>query len=412
MFIFGERMLPNKKMIERQIVASYFSERGVLLGSALDKFLAFVYSIKRSKLNVSGGQKYKRILILESHLIGDVVMGLPAYRAIREKYYDSEIIFWGNEWGKKLLSDQNIFDKFFVNRIPWSVYDYSLFNLRQLFSQLRRLRKLNIDIALDFRGDIRNIFLLYKTGAHRRVSYNFTGGKYWLTDIVPYPKNYHIIDRDLKVASFIGAESKQAIPKLNVPEIKIGKARRYLDKMGMKKIAFLHPGASQPKRVWCPDRFAAVVNHLNIKGYTPVLLSAPSDDTVAETIVSLCKSTPHILRTGLENIPAYLSCGELFIGMDSGIAHIAAAVGINVIMLFGPQLPAVSSARGEGIIKIIIKGDFECRPCPKTICDRGNACMKAVQVGDVIEAVDEIEKVQCGNFPENYGCFHHNSLFE
>jgi heptosyltransferase-2 len=383
-----------RKTIDKPKVAKiYFNKKRLVFMSILDKLLSFLYSFKHSSPINHDCKQYDKILILESHLIGDVIMGMPAYRAIRKRFFDSELIFWGNRWGKDLLEDQQLFDKFFITCIPWSTYDYSLSNLMRLFSQIRQLRRLKIDIALDFRGDIRNIFLLRLIKAKRRISYDFTGGAYWLTDIVTPPENYHIIDRNLKVAEFIGAENKQLIPKLSVPQTKVSTAQKFFNKIGLKKIVFLQPGASQPKRFWVSERFSQVADYLNGKGYSPVLLCGPSDKTVVESIRNGCQNPPNVLSVPLADIPAYLACGEAFIGLDSGIGHVAAALGKNVIMLFGPQLPTISSARGDGMIQIIIRGDFECRPCAKAICDRNNACMKAIQVEDVIEAIDEIENV-------------------
>jgi len=320
-------------------------------------------------------------------------MGIPAYRAIRQKFLDSKLIFCGNRWGKDLLKDQELFDKFFITRIPWSTYDYSLSNLRRLFSQIRQLRKLKIDIALDFRGDIRNIFLLRLIGARRRVGYDFTGGAYWLTDIVPAPGKWHLIERNLNVVRYLGAENGKDVPSLRVPEAKIQAAKKYFDSRDLDNIVFLHPGASQPKRLWPPERFARIVEYLDNKGYSPVLLSPPNNKSMVESIKNNCRITIPVLSVRLSDIAAYLACGEAFIGLDSGIGHIAAALGKNVIILFGPQPPSIACPRGSGKIATVIKGDFACRPCHKQVCDLNNACMKAIQVEDVIESIDEIENV-------------------
>lgn len=152
----------------------------------------------------------------------------------------------------------------------------------------------------------------------------------------------------------------------------------------------LHPGASQPKRLWLLDRFAYVIDYLHDKEYSPVLLCGPSDHTIVELIKSKCKMPPHVLSIPLEDIAAYLACCEIFIGMDSGIAHIAAAVGIDAIVLFGPQQPALTAPRGNALIQIIRKGDFACRPCDGAACQYNNACMKAIKEEDVIEAVEQL----------------------
>ncbi len=371
----------------------YFNKKRRLSLRLLDRFLTFIYAFRCLRAVNGSLSECKKVLILESHLIGDVIMGLPAYRAIRERFRDCELIFWGNQWGQELLQDQGLFDSFFITRIPWSTYDYSFSNLRRLCSQVRQVRKLGIDLALDFRGDIRNIFLLRLTRARRRISYDFTGGSYWLTDIVPRPESGHIVDRNLKVAAFIGAASNQSIPTLSVPHTKVRIAREYFDKTGLQRIVFLQAGASQPKRLWASERFGQVADYLQEKGYSPVLLCGPSDTSVVEAIKKECRpSSCHVLSVALKDLPAFLMCGTAVIGLDSGIAHIAAALGKNVIMLFGPQLPSITSARGGGMIQVIMKSGFECRPCHEAVCGRDNACMRAIQVADVTEAIEKLEK--------------------
>ncbi|MHA2315827.1 MAG: glycosyltransferase family 9 protein, partial [Candidatus Hermodarchaeia archaeon] len=235
--------------------------------------------------------------------------------------------------------------------------------------------------------------LLRLIGARRRVGYEFTGGAYWLTDIVPAPGKWHLIERNLNVVRYLGAEDGKDGPSLLVPEEKIQAAKKYFDSRDLDNIAFLHPGASQPKRLWPPERFARTVEYLYNKGYSPVLLSPPNDKSIVESIKNNCRITIPVLSVRLSDIAAYLACGEAFIGLDSGIGHIAAALGKNVIILFGPQSPSIACPQGRGKIGKVIKGNFTCRPCHKRFCDLNNACMNAIQVEDVIEAIDEIENV-------------------
>jgi len=387
------KVLTNKADNKHKIAKVYFNKKWLVFVNLLDTFLSFLFAFKQPRPINHNGQQHKTILMLESHLIGDVIMGLPAYRAIREKFANAELIFWGNKWGKDLLEDQQLFNKFFIARIPWSTYDYSLSNILMLISQIRQLRRLQIDLAIDFRGDIRNIFLLRLIGARRRVGYDFTGGAYWLTDIVPAPGKWHLIERNLNVVSYLGTENGEDVPSLRVPEAKIQAAKKYFDNQGLRNIVFLHSGASQLKKLWPPERFARTVEYLDNKGYSPVLLSPPNDKSIVESIKNNCRITLPVLSVRLSDIAAYLACGEAFIGLDSGIGHIAAALGKNVIILFGPQLPSIACPRGSGKIGKVIKGDFACRPCHKQVCDLNNACMKAIQVEDVIQAIDEIKNV-------------------
>lgn len=368
----------------------YFNKKWFRVLKIADKILSFLYRI----IGQTQPQKviphhYKTILIMESHLIGDIIMSLPAYYAIRESFPNAIIIFWGNKWGQELLSGQNLFNKFIITKIPWAVYDYSFSAIFKLLSQAIKLRKMRVDLAIEFRGDIRNIFSLYLTKARKRVSFNFTGGSYWLTDIASAPKSLHIVDRNLSLIREMGIKIKHSLPKLKIADDKLEEANKYLKGKGDGEIIFIHPGASQRKRIWSDEKFASVINFLHYMGYTVFLTCGPQDKDLIDKIKNTCKIKPHILSIPLTLLPAYLSFGKLFIGTDSGIAHIAAALGKNVLVLFGPQLPSLTAPRGEGTTQVIIKDGFDCRPCSDSFCPYNNKCMNAIEFDDLKNAIEQ-----------------------
>jgi len=385
--------MASKFQSSNEVAKNYFNTKRFGILKSIDKILSFIYSFLNSfRSNKKVAHEYKRILILESHLIGDVIMGLPAYQAIRENYSGAKLIFWGNKWGEDLLAEQGIFDDFIIAKIPWAVYDYSLPTLFKLFSQAIKLRKLNVDMALDFRGDIRNIFLLYLTGAKRRVSYDFTGGTYWLTDVVSLSEGLHIIDRNLNLLRCIGVQVKHITPKLQVWPNKVEDAKKYFKEKGYKKVVIIHPVASQKKKFWMPERFAHIIDFLQNEGFTPVLVCGPKDNDFIYKIKDKCEFKPDVLAVSLKDLPGYLSCCEFFIGIDSGIAHMAAALGKNAVVLFGPQLPLLTAPRGDGNIQVIIKGEFECRPCSGDLCKyNNNSCMEAIEIEDIKNVVHKMK---------------------
>lgn len=384
--------MASKYQSNNEVTKNYFNTKRFGILKLIDKILSFIYTflnLFRSSKTVS--HEYRKILILESHLIGDVIMGLPAYQAIRESYPGARLIFWGNKWGEDLLAEQGIFDDFFITKIPWAVYDYSFSTLFKMLSQAVKLRKLNIDMAIDFRGDIRNIFLLYLTGAKRRVSYDFTGGTYWLTDVISISESLHIVDRNLTLLRHIGVPVKNTTPRIQILPNKLEVAQRYFNEKGYKKVVFIHPGASQKKRLWMPERFAHIIDFLQNEGFTPVLVCGPKDNDHIYKIKDRCEFKPDVLSVSLRDLPDYLSCCEFFIGIDSGVAHMAAALGKNVVVLFGPQLPLLAAPRGESHIQVIIKGEFDCRPCPGDSCMHNNACMEAITTEDIKNVVHKMK---------------------
>ena len=185
----------------------------------LDFLARFIFRIGRDEKNVLHQPLHdlspKKILFIESHLIGDVVMAIPALQALRARADPSHITLVAGPWAKDLLGNQDLVDEFVETRFPWSAYDYSILNIKSLLTVLRKLRRTHWDVGIDCRGDIRNIFFLYFTGAKRRVSYNFTGGEYLLTDVIrDVPHLEHIIDHNLNVATQLGCTNMSNEPTL------------------------------------------------------------------------------------------------------------------------------------------------------------------------------------------------------
>jgi ADP-heptose:LPS heptosyltransferase len=97
--------------------------------------------------------------------------------------------------------------------------------------------------------------------------------------------------------------------------------------------AVIHAFASAPEKAWAADRFLAVARQLRDSGLKPVFLAGPADDAAPFAEFEVHSNAP------LSQVKAILSGAQLFIGNDSGPAHIAAAFGIPVVVLFGPSNP-------------------------------------------------------------------------
>ncbi len=97
--------------------------------------------------------------------------------------------------------------------------------------------------------------------------------------------------------------------------------------------ALLHPFASAPSKAWPPDRFVTIAQHLRASGLEPTILAGPADDPAPFADFPVLRNAP------LSAVKAAASQAQLFVGNDSGPAHIAAAFGVPVVVLFGPSDP-------------------------------------------------------------------------
>jgi heptosyltransferase-1 len=178
-----------------------------------------------------------------------------------------------------------------------------------------------------------------------------------------------------------------------VPDAARAAARAFAVKLGASRLVALHPGVSDFGSIkrWDPARYAAVARHLrDDHGARCVVTWGPDDRALAEEVVAasrdasvLAPATPSLL-----DLAALYECCDVVVGGDTGPIHLAAALGVPVIGLYGPKDPAVYApwdAR-TGAPSAAIWKQVACSPCTLRRCD-DVVCMPAIQIGDVTGAV-------------------------
>jgi len=382
-----------KKLKGSKLILGY-NQKKLKYALLLDKLLCFAKrpSPNRNFPPLSNPQK---ILVVQSHLIGDVVMVTPMLRVLRYAYPDSEIVLLANKFAKDILEGFPYIDRIITMRFPWSMYDYSLKNLINLLSIIRMLRKENFDLAIDAQIDMRNAFLMYLVGAKRRLGYDITGGGVFLTDVPAFPvETVNFLQVRLSLLNYLGIDTSDKRTELAIGKKNIEHVETYIREKSLNKdkIVGIHPSASMKIRHWEPERFAEVINHLADRGYCPVIIEGPDDGKIVDTILSLCQAQPPRLKTSLKNVAAFMSCCRLIVCLDSAAIHIAAAVNTPVVALYGPKSPEMTKPFNDNI-ETIWDDSFDCRPCEYGHCKNiGHSCMDAISTEAVIRKVDAMLK--------------------
>lgn len=163
--------------------------------------------------------------------------------------------------------------------------------------------------------------------------------------------------------------------------------RAVLDQLGLPAPIVLHPGSGAAWKRWPATRFAAVANALHDAGHPVLLLAGPGDDAVVEEMQCHC-SLPILRDIRPRRLATVLAHSRLFIGNDSGPAHLAAATGTQVLALFGPTDPA--SWAPLGAVRILracaatgaVQGEIRVCPDPR--------CMEGITVEDVLHEVNAL----------------------
>ena len=178
-----------------------------------------IFFRKKDTIESIDKDKISSVFLICFFLIGDTFMYLPVLRTIRKNFPKAKITIACSAPVQMILQDQNIIDEFVVVNCPWitmtkkKLKDWALF-----FKSAKEINKnKKFDLAIDFRGDWRNIFYMNFINAERKISYNYTGGEYMLTDVVN--SNHfcdHYTDEAFYMIEQIGCKfsEKDKIPEL------------------------------------------------------------------------------------------------------------------------------------------------------------------------------------------------------
>lgn len=347
---------------------------------------------KRNVLKLEYTNIFK-ILFVEFWGIGDLIMASGALRALRSGFPRAEITLLSKKIAQDLFKNTNYIDKYIFYDFPWTrftgKYNFLGWEWLGLIKLIKILREDGYDLTLDARGDFRNNIIMFLTGAKRRIGYNFTGGEYFLTDVVPSDDTkQHRVDEWANLVRYIGIDIKDMSPRLSISDEEDKWAEEFLIKKGIAKedlVIGIHPGARIKKRCWPLERFARVSEYARDR-YNAKVIIFIEPDGYGENIPiagNFIKA-----KVPLRELISLITKMDLLICNDGGVMHIAAAVRIPVVAIFGPTEPRWFFPYGEGH-KIVIKEGFSCRPCYEYCKYKEPYCVTGITIDDVVKAVDE-----------------------
>jgi heptosyltransferase-2 len=335
----------------------------------------------------------KRILVIELWQVGDVVLSSAALVALRANFPDARITLLAKAHAEELLRHADLVDEFIAFDFPWTAFRgkyrpwrYDLVRLAQLF---RRLRGEKFDVSIDARMDVRSNVVAFLSGAKRRIGYDAGGGASLLTDALPaHPEDSHKVTDWLELLQPLGIRPAPYMPLLVVSPDEKHAAETRLRKLGLleRPLVMIHPGAGQKVRRLEPEKFSAIAEHaVSHLGADVVVLL---DDTgVGERVKP--RVPVHYIAATLREMMALLSCAALLVANDSGPMHIAAALGIPVVAIFGPQRPEWYGPYGQKN-RVVYQRVMPCRPCFDSCIFAEPICIIGIQPETVIAAMDEL----------------------
>jgi heptosyltransferase II len=324
-----------------------------------------------------------KILIRATNWVGDAIMALPALRAIRARFSDAAITILARNYIADIYQHEHICQRLMV-----------LDDKKCIISELRAER---FDVAILLQNAFEAAWIAWRAAIPERIGYARDGRSFLLTKPIKVPKLGEIPAHEqfyylelLKRAGWIDSVPAESFIALSIPQENRGRASEFLVAAGARagrlRVAVGAGASYGSAKCWPPDRFAELLNRLQEKMEADVILfGTASEAPVSAAIISGMRRPPIDLtgKTSMADLPALLSQCHLFIGNDSGAMHVAAAVGLPVVAIFGPTDP-FGTAPVTPRCTIVQEKPY-CSPCFLRRCPTDHRCMKRV-TPDAVEA--------------------------
>jgi ADP-heptose:LPS heptosyltransferase len=324
-----------------------------------------------------------RILLLRLERIGDLLMALGAIRAVREHAPDARIDLAVGSWNEAIARLIPGIDLVETVDAPWLARGADG-GYRVLVRAARAWRARGYDLAINFEPDIRTNLLLAFGGAPARIGFSSGGGAAALTSAIAYDPRRHTAENALRLvqvafgAPLEDAERWRERPaSLELPDDAVAAGRALLERAASEAgiepsrlvrapLVGIHASGGREIKQWSPARFAAVAASLHqSEGAITVLTGGPGDRAVVDAVrAALPPGTPAIDLAGradLVTLAGALRHLALLVTGDTGPMHLAAAVGVPLVAIFGPSDPARYAPAGERAR--IVRVSLPCSPC-------------------------------------------------
>ncbi len=331
----------------------------------------------------------KKILVIRTDRIGDIVLSIPALNGLRSTFSDAQIDIVVKTSYKELLKCYPVCDSV----IPIDNVD-NIVELRKLGRQLKK-EKYDVTIVMH---PASYAFSLAKMVKSPTIGWRAKGYGHTLSYGFPDDRaesQRHQVENNLKLMNPLGVISKY--PQFNPIETELGIqqftsfSKKYSTN-DTKKMVVIHPGSHNPRVRWSATKFAEVADYLAKKGFEVVIIATPHDAGALEAMVQALHSRP-IISTDDFNLQGLISLFKhsyMFIGQSTGPMHVAASTGCWTIAVFGNEYPLdhYSLWRPYGEKGIVCHSNVECCGMPWTCSDL--RCIKSVEINDVTAAIDTI----------------------
>lgn len=339
--------------------------------------------------------KMGRVLIVRLSAIGDILHGLPVARALKAWRPGLELIWLVEDRFACLLRNVSELDEVIeVPRAGWRREGGPLGVVADGWRLGASLRQRRFDASLDLQGLTKSGLWPWLGRVPVRIGFGDEQGRElnrWLCNVkvVPGEDCRHVVERNLALLEPLGVERPEAdlsIPVDEAAEESVEQLRR--ERGWGEALALLQPGAGWETKRWPVEYFAQLGDWLARRWrFRVVVLWGPGEKELAEAVAAgMAEAGELAPETNLLELVELIRGCRLFVGGDTGPMHMAAALGVPTVAIFGASDPVRNGPYGEG--HLVLYQDLECRPCWRTRCESPR-CLKELGPEGVIARVEE-----------------------
>jgi predicted lipopolysaccharide heptosyltransferase III len=337
-----------------------------------------------------------RILIIRLRSIGDIILLTPALQLLKEWRPDLHTTVMVEGPFRELLENNPHVDEILeVDRTA------GLAKLRARWGTIRRIRRRHYALCLNLHGGPTSATIASWSGARWKAAFGHFRRKSIYDFLIPDPQTIfqkgqiHTVEHQASAFFHLG------MPRTEIPSARINTRdedrswwaqKRMALGIGGKEYVVIHPTALFATKQWAPEHFAALGAELESR-YGVVYSCGPGETRVLDDVERAAgRKVCRLEDTGLKRFAAALAGARLFVGNDSGPAHMACAVGIPGVVIFGSSSSTIWGPWRPRAPWRVVQNPFDCNPCPGYHCLQFERpeCILSVKPEQVRSAVEEI----------------------
>ena len=365
----------------------------------------------------------RRIVYLKPDHLGDVLLATPVLAELRAAFPTAQISALVGPWSQVVLERNPHLDALLVCPFPGferagqrltvgknSVYGQFTSFVRRLAAYTQPYRTLlryaallrggRYDLAIIGRDDHWwGAALALLAGVPRRIGFAVPECRPFLTDALPWNPGEHVTVQGLAlVAASAGTQrhgNEQPVRFYPHAADSAWATEWKVAHMAHEQFVVIHPGTGGPTKHWHNERWAAVADALADAGVRLVLTGGPGEEARVAHVAAGMRTMPLVMagKTSVGQLAALMGRAALVLGVDSGPLHLAAAMGVPTVHLYGPGDSARFGPWGDPVRHVVLHSALWCRPCGVfSACPRGLAqpeCMQQIAVAPVIAAAHQ-----------------------